>query len=251
MKIVFKIISFYFVIVVISISTFQFVSASNTEVSNNSNMVVCTDRSHLMEIYLICTDDYDKGFNENKINIAIKSLNDMIDECPQNEYYVRGIRASCFMKKNKPSKALSDYQFILSSSPSPSNIAASFIHHEIGLIYHQQERYEDAIQEFTIVIDKVSYSYQDYIYRARAYKGLGDREAALSDYREALRLSNERNNSQEKCKSCYSPGEVDIYLEMGDFLEQQGGDVQEAISLYEEGLKNNPGSLELQNKLKK
>lgn len=239
MNIIFKIASFYFVIIALGINTFQIASASDAGISKNSNMPVCVDNSRLMEIYQLCIDD-----SGTDINIAVESLNNMIAECPQDEHYVRMVRASCFMKENKLSEALSDYQFVLSSG-----LPSSFVHREIGSIYLKQGRYEDAIQEFTVEINKELNSHQDYIYRARAYKESGNLVSALSDYRSSLKILNKRTDSKITCESCYSPVEVDIYLEMGSLLEQ-GSDVQEAIALYKEGLENNPGSLELQNKLK-
>lgn len=247
MKIVFKVAGFYFVIIALSINTFKLASASEASISKDSNMPVCTDNSRLMEIYQWCIDTSgtDTNIDLNDINIAVESLNNMIAECHQDEHYVRMVRASCFMKKNKLSEALSDYQFVLSS-----RLPSYFVHREIGSIYLKQGKYEDAIQEFTIEINKEPNSYQDYIYRARAYKESGNLVSALSDYRSSLKLLNERTDSKITCESCYSPVEVDIYLEMGSLLEQDS-DVQEVISLYKEGLENNPRSLELQNKLNK
>jgi len=242
MKIAFKIAVFYFMISMLGISVLPFASASDLGVSRDSHILVCIDKTHLMEIYQLCIDD-SVADTSIKLNIAIESLNNMISECHQDEPYVRAIRASCFVKENKLSKALFDYQFVLSDG-----VSSSFIHSEIGLIYLKQGRYKDAIQEFSIGINKGPNSYLDYVYRARAYKELGNPVSALSNYRSSLKFLNEITYSKVTCESCYSPTEVDIYLEMGNLLEQSGN-AQEVIALYMEGLKNNPGSLELKNKL--
>lgn len=239
MGIFFKIGSFYFMIIAVGISTFQLASASDAAVLKNTNTPTCADSSRLLEIHRLCIDDSAK---ESDINIAVESLNDMIVECPEDGHYTRMVRAACFTKENKLSEALSDYQFVLAS-----RYPSSFVHHEIGSIYLKQGRYEKAIQEFTIVINEYPSILQDHIDRASAYKESGNIESALSDYRTFLNLANERKrtNSKIMCISCYSPGEVDIYLEMGSLLEQ-GGNVKGAITLYKEGLENNPGSLRLQ-----
>ena len=240
-------VSYCFLLTAIGGNMSQFVYATDAESSVDNNIPVCVDSSRLIEMYQLCIDNSgaDTNFDNNDVTIAIRSLNDMIAECPQDQHHVRMVRASCFAKEDKLSEAISDYEYVLSSNPT-----LPYIHREIGSIYHRQGKYEEAIREFTIEINMEFNSYRDYIYRARVYKEIGNRESALSDYRVSLRLLAERTvPGRSLCKSCYSPIEVDIYLEMGSMFEQDG-DVQEAISLYRKGLENNPGSLKLQDKLK-
>lgn len=246
MKMVPENINFYFVIIIVS-SILQFPSISVAE--NLNNVLVCADLSRVMEISQVCIGDSESDTNNvNNIGIAIESLNNIIDECPQDEHLIRISRADCFKKVNKLPEALSDYQYFLSSNASTP---FSDIRNAIGLIYYKQGKYKEAIQEFTIAINKEINSYRDYLYRARAYRESGDSVAAFLDYKESLKQLNEIDGvPQPICESCYSPFEVDIYLEMGSWFEQQG-EFNKAINLYNEGLKNNPGSLELKNKIPK
>lgn len=88
-----------------------------------------------------------------------------------------------------------------------------------GLEYFDQEKYDEAIAEFTKAIELAPQDVDSLLDRAAAYVAKGDFDRAIADYKKAIEMRPEQAESIEVdpnyASACISRG--DTYYEKGDF----------------------------------
>ncbi|WP_425392509.1 tetratricopeptide repeat protein [Ekhidna sp.] len=159
-------------------------------------------------VHAFSQDYYDQArayFNDDRIDSARYYINLSLAKKPTAEdYFLSGMIHEA---ENKDLRALADYEAVIQKDP--DNLEAYF---QKGLIYYNSASTEQAIQDFTYVIDNQSSSEtraiyyandpsggkgtflttlqsmmsQVYQYRGMAHQKLGDWDKALSDFNKAL-----------------------------------------------------------------
>ncbi|MEP1094716.1 MAG: tetratricopeptide repeat protein [Cyclobacteriaceae bacterium] len=162
----------------------------------------------LISFLLFSQDDFDlarKHFGENNIDSARFYINKSLRRNPQpDDYFLSGL---IHESENKSLRALADYEAVVKVEP--SNLEAYF---QKGLIYYNSASAEQAIEDFTFVIENHSKSNTNaiyfgndpfgkkgtfltslqsmvgnvYQYRGMAYQKLGDNEKALMDFNKSF-----------------------------------------------------------------
>jgi tetratricopeptide (TPR) repeat protein len=152
--------------------------------------------------------DYDlarKHFSENNIDSARFYINKELRKNPQaDDYFLSGL---IHESENKSLRALADYEAVVKVDP--NNLEAYF---QKGLIYHNSASGEQAIKDFTFVIENQNRSKTNavyfandpygtkgtfltslqsmigsvYQYRGLAYKKMGKDELALADFNKSF-----------------------------------------------------------------
>ena len=152
-----------------------------------------------------CYDQARKHYNENNLDSARYYINKNLARKPNAEDYF--LSAMIHEAENKELRALADYEAVIQKNP--SNLEAYF---QKGLIYYNTASTEQAIKDFTYVIDNQSGSETKavyygvdpsgsqgtflttlqsmiskvYQYRAMAYEKNGDWEGAIDDFTTAF-----------------------------------------------------------------
>ncbi|WP_420318092.1 tetratricopeptide repeat protein [Ekhidna sp.] len=199
-------------------------------------LIIATFQSQSQDYY----DQARAHYHEDNLDSARYLINKNLTRKPSAEDYF--LSAMIHEAENKDLRALADYEAVIQKDP--NNLEAYF---QKGLIYYNSASTEQAIQDFTYVIDNQSDSEtraiyygndptgdqgtflttlqsmmaQVYQYRGMAYQKLGDWEKALADFNKAFELESSVdvliNRSQ-------------LYSKMG--REQDAiSDLQSAISL--------------------
>jgi len=162
----------------------------------------------LISFLLFSQDDFDlarKHFGENNIDSARYYINKSLRRKPQpDDYFLSGL---IHESENKNLRALADYEAVVKVQP--SNLEAYF---QKGLIYYNSASAEQAIEDFTFVIENHERSNTNaiyfandpfgkkgtfvttlqsmvgsvYQYRGMAYQKLGKDEKALADFNKSF-----------------------------------------------------------------
>jgi len=229
--------NYYKKLAVVSVATLFFFT-------NNSSIAaekVSCDSEKARQLVTKCVN------NKEVLNSAkgvLQKLTEMSFQCPGREKYLY-FRGQCYEGLGRNQEALKDYAD--ANKLLPDDIV---IKHALARIYYKEKNYGLAIEHATDVIQLDETEFDGFILRAKIYEKEESFNLALKDYSEALIIMHTRNTCSHGDKSCYSPIEEEIYLNMFR-LHIILDETNKAIHILKEGLKWNPGSSKLMSKLRK
>lgn len=149
----------------------------------------------------------------------LKKANSVEPDCPTTLFNL----GNAYLNLNYLTEALNNYDRALELAPDYTEV-----HHNRGLCFAQEHRYERAIEELSLVI-KATPSAKAYYDRAIINGNLKNYTEALSDYSDAISLD-------EKLTDAYNNRSI-IYASQGLFLNAVS-DLERALSM----LPNNEGN---------
>ena len=111
-------------------------------------------------------------------------------------------RGTAYLKKGLRDQAIADYQKAIGIDPE-----APVAHGMLGVAYYDMGRYDLALAELTraIELSGPNAHSMDYLRRAVAYEASGDRDKALADYRTALQLNPDDEDSKKGLQRLRTP----------------------------------------------
>lgn len=156
----------------------------------------------------------------------------------------------CYGHISDYENAIVEFSNILQSNPQYPNVRFARANS-----YFEAGKYAEAISDLSAVLSENQNDSFVLEKRGDAYLKMGNLDEAISDYRQALDLVKDRlvqpnsGGCSPSDESCYSLNEVNIYLKLKKVFIGMGSK-DDAIRVLKEGIETNPGSRELKDELR-
>jgi tetratricopeptide (TPR) repeat protein len=124
-----------------------------------------------------------------------------------------------YFLKGDNEKAIKEFDFVLEQDKSYYDA-----HYNLGLVFLDEERYNEALIEFEKTVNIAPKDYKGYVQLGIAYRGLEDYENATKALEQANKLA---------------PTNSDIIYQIGMVAEAKG-DYEDAILIYKDALEYDP-----------
>ena len=134
---------------------------------------------------------YDQAYGlyaQQKYQDALAILDRLLEANPKNEYAFR-LRSMVEWVTDKPQSAITD--LIAAQAINPRSAIISY---NLGCVYESVGMPDKAVAAYTAAIKADPAFAHAWLNRANAYMRLGDRKAALSDYKKFVTLSSEQKD---------------------------------------------------------
>ncbi len=132
---------------------------------------------------------YDQAYGlyaDEKYQEALAVLDQLLKANPKNEYALR-LRSMVEWVLDRPMAAINDLEAARAVNP-----RSAVISYNLGCVYESVEMFDKAVEAYTAAVKADPAFAHAWLNRANAYMRLGDKKAALADYRKFVTLSSEQ-----------------------------------------------------------
>jgi len=125
---------------------------------------------------------------------------------------IYAIRGTAYMMKGDKEKALADFSQGIKLGVNPKMAVAA--HKMRAILLYQAKRYDEAIQDFSFLIEKEPSEFRAYVQRGWSFFYKGNHQAALADFDAALKLNPQETGIRRfRAQSHYQLGNYEKAVE--------------------------------------